>query len=57
MYDFYAVVSTTKDEQLRAWAIEKAVDSYTGTEVTPNSEAIILRAHLIEQFVRSGTTS
>lgn len=54
MYDFRDVNATTKDEQIRAWSIEQAVDASSGS--VPTSESLVRKAALIEQFVIHGNT-
>lgn len=50
MIDFVAdIPDTTKDEQIRAWAVEKAILSGPS-----DATGIVYRADLIEKFVKKG---
>lgn len=52
MYDFTDVICTGKTEQIRAWAVEQALDLHRGLEVT--DEELIKTASAIEKFVVDG---
>lgn len=55
MYDFDDVKPATKAEQVRAWSVDQALDSFSGVEAT-NTE-IVERAARIEKFILEGMTS
>ena len=52
MYDFDDISATSKDEQIRAWCVEKALESFVGTDAT--DEEIVNRAHRIFEFLTGG---
>ena len=56
MFDFSDVHAATKDEQIRAYAIEKATELASYTD---NSDAAVMvrRAQMIEKFIKSGEVS
>lgn len=50
--EFTHIQNTNKEERIRAWAVEQAIESYSGEEVY--SEGIVQRASLIEKYIREG---
>ena len=53
MYDFRDVSAASKDEQLRAWAVEQALEKHS--HANPRDEHLIRTAAEIEDFVKNGT--
>ena len=54
MYDFRDINATTKDEQLRAWSVEQALDSVSGVQHAFSTKNLVERAAAIEAFVKDG---
>lgn len=52
-YDFRDVTATKKDEQIRAWAVEKSIEMYQGTPAKQDS--VVELATKIEKFVKDGS--
>jgi hypothetical protein len=53
MFDFRDVAVATKDEQIRAWALEQAINIY-GASSTGNSKGVLADAAAIEKFIKEG---
>lgn len=54
MFDFRDVGAATKDEQIRAWSIEQAIDIYRSS-TSGDSEGVLANAAEIEKFIKEGT--
>ena len=52
MFDFSDVRAATKDQQIRAWAIEESTDFLTATGCA--YQDVIVLAKMIEDFVQHG---
>lgn len=53
MITFSHIPDTSKDEQIRAYCIEKAIQSFN--EKTPElTERVVRRAMLIEDYIKNG---
>jgi hypothetical protein len=51
MFDFDDIHGASKDEQIRAYAVERAIEmGYTDT-----AESLIYRAGKIEEFIKNGS--
>lgn len=53
MFDFRDVVVATKDEQIRAWSVEQAIDIYRESD-SDNAANVLSYAEKIEKFVKEG---
>ena len=51
MYDFNDVIASTKDEQIRAWSVEQAIEFNRDTPINN----VIGFAASIEKFIKEGT--
>lgn len=54
MYDFNDIRSASKAEQIRAWAVEKAIDIGLPSDGRFTAEVVVNRAAEIEKFVLEG---
>ncbi len=54
MYDFDDVISPTKTEQIRAWSVERAIESLQIGDISVSDAALVQRALIIENFVLNG---
>lgn len=53
MYDFSDITGTSKEEQIRAYSLEQAIESF-GYEESPDGVKLIDRATLFEDFITNG---
>lgn len=56
MFDFSDVQAANKDEQIRAYAIEKAVELASFNE-SSDADIVVRRAEIIEKYIKTGVTS
>lgn len=55
MFDFRDVAAAKKSEQIRAWAVEQAIDGFNCEgSPPPTDEALVRRAAKIEEYVLNG---
>lgn len=54
MYDFRDVITSSKEEQVRAWAVEQAIEFYPeGT----HEDKIVRAAAKIENYIKNGSSN
>lgn len=54
MYDFRDVIASSKDEQIRAWAVEQAIEFYPEGA---HESKIVQAAAKIENYIKNGSTN